>query len=128
MSNIYPWGYIPERAPMLPCGRRLSGREAGSRTWTPSQGRPNVRAGLRRDDDLQDGVAEEFEPLIVMLGRSRAAFVRQRRMGEGENQVSRVPERVSERRLEMVDFRHAQSGGRLTPPPPEPGTSRRWAG
>ncbi len=47
---------------------------------------------LARQHELEDGIAQEFEPLVVLHGR--ALFMRDGRVGEGETQQGGIAEPV----------------------------------
>ena len=61
------------------------------------------------EDELQHGVAEELQPLVVVLQVPDAGLVRQRRMREREDQQLSVAERVTQRGLEGGCVDHARS-------------------
>src|SRR5271154_6069653 len=53
------------------------------------------------EHELQDGVAEEFESLIVMVGLA-PALVRDRRMGEGLHEQIEILELVADSLLQLL--------------------------
>ena len=67
---------------------------------------------LVREDELQHGVAEKFQPLVVR--RRRAAFVRDGRMRQRQPQQALVAERVAETGLEFGEFGHGLFGEHRT--------------
>ena len=67
---------------------------------------------LAREHELQHGVAEKFQPLVVR--RWRAGFVRDGRMRERQPQQALVAERITETGLEFGEFRHGLCGEHRT--------------
>ena len=51
---------------------------------------------LQGDHQLEHGVTQEFEPLVVLLECPASRFVGQRRVRQGQNQQVRVPEEVTQ--------------------------------
>jgi len=69
--------------------------------------KPMVELGS--DGQLDDGIAQELQPLVVVL--PSAVFMGHGRMGQGQGEERRFLEPVAQCRLEVVEIRHGMTRG-----------------
>lgn len=96
LPQVQPAGLTGKRGPVHQLGARL-----GKRAFT-ELGKAGVQ--LAGDHELDDGVAEKFEALVVVL--AAAGLVSEGRVGEGEGEKVPVAKAITESGFQFGKGRH----------------------